>query len=185
MSGNEISSEKLSDFSAKWCQDLLHSPELINISTTTRRPLPPADRIVTNTLFSATFKTDTTVRAWQSLRAKHTDPPNISPAFFLLLSLGSGLEGYRGTLHGGVSGVIMDQATSMCAILTAGPRAKTAEMTLRYRKSVPLPSVVLCRTVAAKREGRKIWVRGTLEDGTGAAYCEADVLFITETQLKL
>ena len=182
---NIMPSEILSDFSAKWCQDLLHSPGLINISTTTRRPHPPADRIVTNTLFSSTFKTDTTIRAWQVLQAKHAHPPNISPAILLLLSLGSGLDGYRATLHGGMLSVIMDQATSMCAILTAGPGAVTAEMKLRYRKSVPLPCVVLCRTVATERQARKIRIRGTIEDGSGAMYCEAEVLCVTETRGKL
>ena len=180
-----MSSERLSDFSAQWCQDLLNSPEIVNISTKTRRPQSPADKVVTNTLFVETFKSDTTVRAWQSLRAKQTDPPNVSPAFFLLLSLGCGLNGYKNILHGGMFGLIMDQASSICAVLTAGPTAMTTEMTVQYKKSVPLPSVVLCRTVATKREGRKLWIRGTIEDGAGTVYCKADLLFLTKMQEKL
>ena len=156
-------SENLSDFSAPWCQTLLNSPDLINISTPTRRPEPPADRFVTNTLLSKTFKTDDTIRAWQCLQAKHTDPSNASPTIFLLLSLGSDLNGYRGILHGGMFGVLMDQIGAICA----GPTMVTAEMTLRYKKSVPLPSVVLCRSVIIKREGRKLWTQGRMENGTG------------------
>ena len=79
-------------------------------------------------------------------------------------------------------GLILDQATSMCSILTAGASTVTAEMKLRYRKSVPLPTVVLCRTVATERQGRKIRIRGAIEDGSGAAYCEAEVLCVTETR---
>ena len=182
---NMMSSENLSDFSAQWCQDLLTSPDAINTSTKTRLPSPPADRVVTNTLFSETFKTNTTIRAWQTLRAKHIQLPDISPVFYLLLSLGTGLDSYRGILHGGMFGVIMDQACSICAINTAGPTAVTAEMTLRYRRSVPLPGVVLCRTVVTKTEGRKLCIRGTIEDGAGLVCCEADSLFVLGRQEKI
>ena len=173
-------SEQLSDFSAQWCKELLESSEYINISTMNRRPLPPADAVVTNTLFSKTFKNDTGVRGWQSLQAKRINAPNLSPELLLLLSLGNGLEGYKGILHGGISAAILDQATSMCAFLTIGPSVATAEMTLRYKKSVPLPSVVLCRTAATGREDRKLWLQAVVEDGMGNVYCEADVLFLTK-----
>ena len=79
-------------------------------------------------------------------------------------------------------GVVMDQATSMCAIFTAGAGTVTAEMKPRYRNSVPLP---LCRTLATEREGRKIQIRATIEDGSGAAYCEAEALCVAERQRKL
>ena len=178
-------SERLSDFSAQWCQDMLKSSDLINISTATRRPLPPADRVVTNSLLSETFKSDTTIRAWQSLRTKRVDPPNASPSVILLLSLGPGLDGYKGFMHGGMFGVIMDQVTSMCAILTAGSKATTAEMTLHYKKRLPLPSVVLSRSVVTKWEGRKLWLRGTIEDGAGTVFCGADSVFVTRNKEKL
>ena len=175
-----MSSEALSDFSAQWCQTLLNSPVLINISTKDRRPQPPSDRILPNTLFSETLKTETTIRAWQILQAKHADPSNLSPALFLLMSLGSGLEGYKGILHGGMMGAVMDQVTSMCAVFTAGPKVVTADLNLTYKKSVSLPSVVLCSAKATRREGRKLWVQGTIEDGTGTIFCQADAVFVTE-----
>ena len=180
-----MSSERLCDFSASWCQDLLKSTELINTSTTTRRPEPPADRVVTNTLFSETLKSDTSIRAWQSLQAKKTDTPNASPTFFLLLSLGNGLNSYKGILHGGMLGCIMDQAASMCAIGTAGPTMVTAEMTVRYKKTVTLPAVVLCRTVAVKKESGKLWVHGVIETEPGAENFEAKSLFSTEKHGRL
>ncbi|KAK0510696.1 hypothetical protein JMJ35_007128 [Cladonia borealis] len=165
--------------------NMLNSPKLINTSTTNRRPQPPADRVVTNTLISKTLRSDTTTRAWQALQAKQVDPPNASPSFFLLLSLGPGLDGYNGNLHGGMLGIIIDQATSMCAIGAAGPTAATAEMTLRYKKRSPLPSMVLCRSVVTKWEGRKLWLRGTIEDGAGTVFCEADSVFVTRNEEKL
>ena len=180
-----MASQKISDFSVQWCQDLLNAPELINTTMKTRRPKPPADKIITNTLFSETFMSETTIRAWQTLQAKHIDSPNISPMFVLLLSLGSGLDGYNKVLHGGMFGVIFDQASSMCAIHTAGPTAVTAGMNIQYFERVNLPSVVLCRTVAIRKEGRKLWTRGTIEDGTGTVYSKADTLHLLEKQGKL
>lgn len=178
-------SEQLSDFSAQWCQDMLNSPDLINRSTTTRRPQPPADRVITNTLLSETFKSDTTIRALQCLQAKRVDPPNVSPSLFLLLSLGPGLDGHKGIMHGGMFGFILDQATGMCAMFTADSAVTTAEMTLHYKQRLPLPSVVLCRSVVTKREGRKFWVRGTIEDGAGAVFCEAASIFVIRNKEKL
>ena len=178
-------SEALSDFSAQWCQDLLNSPDLINISTEDRRPRPPSDRIIVNTLFSETLKTDATIRAWQVLREKHTHSSDISPALLVLMSLGSGLQGHKGLLHGGIMGATLDQVTSMCAVLTAGPKSVTADLNIRYKKSVPLPSVMLCRAKATKRDGRRLSVLGTIEDGTGTIFCEADSVFVTEKGGKL
>ena len=180
-----MSSERLCDFSAQWCQDLLSSPNLINTTTTTRRPDHPVDKVVTNSLFSKTLKTETTIRAWQTLQAKHIDGPHASPASFLLLSLGRGLDSYKNILHGGMFGAIMDQATSICAISTLGPTAATVEMILRYKKSVSLPGVVLCITTATKREGRKLWLKSTMENGLGTVFCEAEVLFVVGKEVKL
>ena len=87
--------------------------------------------------------------------------------------------------HGGMFGLIIDQATLMCSILTAGAGTVTAVMKLRYRESVPLPTVVLYRTVATEREGRKILIREILEYGRGAMYCEAEALFVAERQGRL
>ena len=185
MSDDKMFSERMSDFSAQWCQDILNSPDLINSSTTTRRPQPPADRFITNTLLSETFKSDTTIRAWQCLQSKQIDPPNVSPSLFLLLSLGPGLDGHKGIMHGGMFGFILDQATGMCAMFTAGATVTTAEMTLQYKKKLPLPSVVLCRSVVTKREGRKFWVRGTVEDGAGTVFCEGASIFVTRNKEKL
>lgn len=172
-------SEILSDFSAPWCQNLLNSPDLINTTTPTRlEDEPPGDRLVTNLLYSKTFKTDTTIRAWQSFQAKHTEPSNAGPAYFLLLSLGSDLNGVRGILHGGMSSALMDQSASTCAVSTAGPAVVTAQMTLSYKNSVPVPSVVLCRSVLSKREGRRLYIQGRIEDGMGKVYCEAENIFV-------
>ena len=175
-------SEALSDFSAQWCQDLLNSPDLVNLSTEDRRPQPTSDRIVPHTLFTETLKSDTTIRAWQVLRAKHAEIDGLSPPVFMLMSLGSGLEGHKGILHGGMMGAMMDYVMSMIALFTAGPNMVTAELNVRYKRSVSLPGVVLCRAKATKREGRKVLIQGTLENGTGTIFCEADSVCVLKKE---
>lgn len=180
-----MSTERLSDFSARWCQELLKSPNVIHVNTGSRRPSPPADKIFTNTLFCDTLNSETTVRAWQILQAKRLEPPNVSPETILLLSLGTGLDGYKEILQGGMFGPIFDQAASICAVLLGVPTFTTVEMTMRWKKRVPLPSVILCRTVVTRREGRKFWIRGTVEDESRTPCCEADIVFLRREQEKL
>ena len=43
----------------------------------------------------------------------------------------------------------------------------TATMTTKYLKPVKLPSIVVVRARVVKKDGRKIWVRGAIEDGEG------------------
>lgn len=40
-------------------------------------------------------------------------------------------------------------------------------MTTKFLKPVKLPGVVVVRSRVIKKEGRKIWVRGSIEDGDG------------------
>ena len=178
--------EQLSDFSAPWCQELLNSPNLIDITTPTRRPEAAAGDMITNSLFAVTLRTETTVRAWKSLRTRQIEGSNLSPTFLLLLSLGSGLGGYKNKLHGGILGAIMDQSHLMCAINAASSPNVTAQLNVRYKNSVPLPSVILCRSVMTKQNGRKIWIQGTVEDGFGTVFCDSEALVvITKEQSKL
>ena len=175
---NIMFSEALSDFSAQWCQDLLNSPDLVNLSTEDRRPQPISDKIVPQTLFTETLKSDTTIRAMQILRAKHADIDGLSPPVFILMSLGNGLESHVGILHGGMMAAMMDYVTSYIAVFTAGTNMVTAELNVRYRKSVSLPGVVLCRAKAIKREGRRVLIQGTIESGTGTIFCEGDSICV-------
>jgi len=129
------------------------------------------------TLFTQTFKSPTTIRAWQSPQTKRVEAPRLSPEFLLLLSLGSAHGSFKDILHAGVVGAIIHQAASICTFKHFSPAVRTIQMTVRCHKSVPLPSVVLCRSVAIKWEGKQLWVRVTMEDGTRNVFCEGDVLF--------
>ena len=50
---------------------------------------------------------------------------------------------------------------------------------MTYNKPVSTPQVVLVRGRVSSNEGRKIHVRGTIEDNTGAVLTEAEALWLT------
>lgn len=47
-----------------------------------------------------------------------------------------------------------------------------------YKKPVPTPSTVLCRSWVERKEGRKVWGKGTVEDGMGTVFALGEALFI-------
>lgn len=94
------------------------------------------------------------------------------------MSLAPGLSGYVDKLHGGMFGVLIDQVGGICGVSTIREDFMTVEITLRFKRVIPLPSVVLCRAVCRRLEGRKMWIEASLEDGEGEVYCEADTFWL-------
>ncbi|MCL2581340.1 MAG: PaaI family thioesterase [Streptosporangiales bacterium] len=88
-------------------------------------------------------------------------------------------EGPPGYVHGGVSALLMDHLFG-AANFWAGAVGPTAELTLRYRRPVPLgvPLTLTARQVSA--EGRKLRTEGTIEAG-GKVCVTAEGLFIAKT----
>jgi hypothetical protein len=54
----------------------------------------------------------------------------------------------------------------------------TAYLNTLFKLPVATPGVVLCRASVRRSAGRKFWVSGSLEDGCGTVFAEADGLFI-------
>ncbi|MEX5717585.1 PaaI family thioesterase [Geodermatophilus maliterrae] len=76
-------------------------------------------------------------------------------------SFGLAYEGPPGFLHGGMSGLVMDQALGAAAI-RAGLWGMTARLELDYRRPVPLDTPVLLRARVTEHAGRKAVVTGTI-----------------------
>lgn len=80
-------------------------------------------------------------------------------------------EGYPGRLHGGIASAILDETIGR-AINVTDPDAwgVTIELTLRYRKPVPVEKEVVARGRITKDSGRIFEGTGeiTLDDGTVA-----------------
>jgi acyl-coenzyme A thioesterase PaaI-like protein len=97
----------------------------------------------------------------------------------MLFSLGTGVNGHDGFSHGGFIGTMIDEIGGQCTSVIFGTDIVTGEMTVRYRKMLPTPSIVLCRAwVEEEPEGRKVWIRASVEDGHGGVFATGKTLFI-------
>lgn len=53
-----------------------------------------------------------------------------------------------------------------------------------YKKRIPVPGLVLCTAKIERQDGRKVYVRATIEDGEGTVYTTGESLFV-ETKPRL
>ncbi|KAK3390929.1 HotDog domain-containing protein [Podospora didyma] len=115
------------------------------------------------------------------------DPKNPFLLFNALLDLGEDLCSYSNTLHGGLFAVLMDEVMGTAANFQSpyGDQdhgAYTVRFNTHFRKTVQTPQIVLVRGRVVKRDGRKLHVRGTIEDKDGNVLGEADGLWIMMAQ---
>ncbi|KAK0735706.1 HotDog domain-containing protein [Apiosordaria backusii] len=106
------------------------------------------------------------------------DPKNPFLLCNALLDLGEDLCSYAGMMHGGLFAVLMDEVMGTAANFQAEHGAYTAQFNTNFRRPIKLPMVVLVRGRVVKKTGRKIMVRGCIEDKNGNIMAEGDGLFI-------
>jgi acyl-coenzyme A thioesterase PaaI-like protein len=93
--------------------------------------------------------------------------------------LGLAYEGPPGFLHGGMSGLLMDQLLGAAAI-SAGLWGMTVRLELDYRGPVPLDTPLLLRARVSEDAGRKTIATGTIAraDAPDRALVEARGIFV-------
>lgn len=108
------------------------------------------------------------------LTVRHEDGGVVAEAV-----LGLAYEGPPGYLHGGMSGLLMDQVLGDAAI-AAGLWGMTARLELDYRRPVPLDVPVVLRGRVLEAAGRKVVVVGTiaLAEAPDVALVEARAVFV-------
>ncbi|KAK8059388.1 hypothetical protein PG996_009318 [Apiospora saccharicola] len=123
------------------------------------------------------------------------NPKNPFLLFSALVDLGVDCQSYAGTMHGGLYGVLMDELPLPPFVilgqasvndvhdvdLTTSALANgayTVRFTTNMRRPVRTPQIVLVRGRVIKREGRKLHVRGSMEDKNGEVLAEADGLWL-------
>ncbi|KAI0171854.1 Thioesterase/thiol ester dehydrase-isomerase [Hypoxylon sp. FL1284] len=116
---------------------------------------------------------------WGGGRDNGEDPRNPFLLFNALADLGEDLTSYVGTMHGGLYGVLMDEVMGTAANFQTEHGAYTVSFTTRYRRAVSPPQVVLIRGRVVRKEGRKLHLRGTIEDKDGNIMAEAEGLWIS------
>ncbi|KAH7055886.1 HotDog domain-containing protein [Macrophomina phaseolina] len=171
-----------------WAAALLADKNYTIAPTLSRRPKASGE----DSFIAETLSTDRTIRAWVT---QHSQPvPNEKPAIRevrTFLDLGDGLNGYPAVMHGGMIATLLDEVTGVLlttnleyekAISGDSERdldSMTAYLNVTYKKPLPLPGVVLGVAQFTKNDGRKNYVRATLEDGNGKIYAVGEALFVT------
>ena len=166
------------DFQLPWVQQLLADPKLKLVPE-----VPDKDRVgmAPNTMFNAILYKPGAVEAHVSFRrpcAESDAPPGEEQC--MLLSIGHNVDGKVGRAHGGFNSLILDQLCGSAAY-HASPNAippATATLTVDYKAPVSTPCVIFARAWLLEVSGRKIWVRGVLQDGDGKVLASGKALFI-------
>ena len=180
-----------SDFDLPWCQSLLSSDiSVVEVPPRDPKSLPTPD--VSNSMFLRTLYTDHGIRAQVNFSRATSEPDAITPAnstapyeYCYLLSIGDGVDGKTGRAHGGFNALILDHMLGSMASRSSDSTAPaTATMTIDYKAPIDTPGVILCRGWAVEINGRKIWVKGVVEDGTGKPLAAGKALFISPRASK-
>lgn len=112
--------------------------------------------------------------------------------YIQLQHVGTDLCGHPGIVHGGMVATLMDEGLAR-ATFGALPHGigVTASLTVNYRQPCPADAFLVLRAKTTKVEGRKAWVKGSLEvlgagqDGRGEGWmvlAEAEALFVSPRQ---
>ena len=88
------------------------------------------------------------------------------------LALPAWSQGWRGVVHGGILSTLLDEAC-VHACRTVGPHPVTAELTVRFRKPVPVAAEISVRGEVVEVRRRVLQARARLEIG-GESYAEAE-----------
>ncbi|TAQ87019.1 hypothetical protein B7494_g4642 [Chlorociboria aeruginascens] len=161
--------------SLPWATSLFHDPTLHPCANPSRsRKSTSADSYISRTL-----QTADTIRDWQCFfRAPCADFPH--GELLSIVTLGRGLCGHIDTAHGGSLSSILDELLGFASetVTLRGKTTMTAFLKLEYKRPVAVPGTLLARAWIERREGRKLWGRGTLEDGKGGVYTTGEALFL-------
>lgn len=174
------------DFRADWIQQIITSPDAQYIN---ELPAKWAGDTVNNTMFNYTLAHPTGIKARVLLRRPCKEPDSVTGhEDVYILAIGTGLDGATGRAHGGLSSVLMDHLLGTTAHRDGGAKKfppATATMTVDYKNPVMTPTVVLARAWSTEISGRKIWLRGCLENESGTPYVTAKALFINPREAAL
>lgn len=106
------------------------------------------------------------------------------PYFVTFVHLGSNVNGYQDTVHGGILASLFDETLGLCAetyrqfASRDRTRLYTASLTVSYRSPVTTPGVFLIKTWVQQIEGRKWFLEAQLLDTDGVLKAEAKSLYI-------
>jgi thioesterase superfamily protein 4 len=170
------SPETIAQFASTWAHSLFSDPSLHPVRIECR------DALSTSTFQSFTAKTlatEDTISAWQAF-CKNPKSPDGFREMVSILKIGSGVCGHVDTCHGGFIAVLLDEIIGNAAEYErpVDKPVMTAYLNVQYKTPVRTPAVILCRSWVERKEGRKLFGRGSIEDREGTVMATGEALFI-------
>ncbi|KAI0132518.1 HotDog domain-containing protein [Xylariales sp. AK1849] len=185
-----------------WCAKLLEDRAVLDIIVPDRRPLESGESNFVRKTMNSPSTVNACVTFFRMLKHPKSSKPvdasisrsrellagggpddgeDLKNPFLLfnaLVELGVDCQSYAGTMHGGLYGVFMDEVMGTAANFQSPHGAYTVQFTTNMKRPIRTPQVVLIRGRVVKKEGRKLYVRGTIEDEDGNLMAEADGLWL-------
>ena len=153
-----------------WCAALLADPAYEVLPSRYGKPAEDTK----GEFFTRTLSSDNTIKACIfQIRgpSNPTERPNTPPSLVsevrAFLETDAGINGPPGIAHGGFVATIIDEVMG-CLIntrsaTTLGSPIMTAELTTKWRGPVPSGKVLMVRAWIEKRDGRKVFIKATVE----------------------
>ncbi|KAF2133196.1 hypothetical protein P153DRAFT_363406 [Dothidotthia symphoricarpi CBS 119687] len=182
----------------EWAAALINDPQWTPTQTASRRVKSTRE----DSFIAETLDTERTIRSCLTLKPTKEDEGDLAyKEIVTLMDLGDGLNGHPKILHGGFAATMLDEVCGILIGLTQEIKVRrlrergmlnantsltcfTAYLNTSYKKPIPAPGPVLCRARFERIDGRKQYIRATIEDGAGTVYTVGDAMFV-EVKAKL
>ncbi|KAH7088291.1 HotDog domain-containing protein [Paraphoma chrysanthemicola] len=184
--------------SVPWAADLINDPKWTRTRTASRLPKASGE----DSFFAETLSTDRTIKAFLTL--KPTEEVNDDFAYHEIVTIvqvGDGLNGYPQILHGGFVATLLDEVCGILIVVnlersiervkesggtsTPSMNYMTAYLNTIYKNPVPAPGTIKCTAKLERRDGRKLYVRSTIENGATGVVCTIGEAMFVEVKPRL
>ncbi|PSR80324.1 HotDog domain-containing protein [Coniella lustricola] len=166
--------------SIPWCAKHLEAPNLVVTPGFSRDPRAQEP------LFCETLRTKDTIAAFVCFYPRPESELDFLPELKAFVTLGNLVGGYPGVCHGGLVATLLDETLSFL-----GPRHRwlqsrdklnhdmlKAYLHTDYLQPVKIPGTFLITARLTKKNGRKSYMQGVMEDENGQKVAKADGLFV-------
>lgn len=168
--------------SIPWCATLLNDPTYQLVPNAFRELIPNSTQMA---LVNRTLNTSDTIAAWCTLlrRPQHS-PSNASDVSLTLFSLGVGLDGTPGMMHGGMTAVLFDGVVTLLTGLCRESQGLTGynvtkELKVVFVAACVTPGVVVVESrVVGVRKDRRYELAAEMRDGRGKVLARAEVVTV-------
>jgi len=160
-----------------WCLETLDDPafRIISMSRTVTQPG------YGHSLMADTLNTENTIPHLLSFYRKPDASQGLLGEVRRFYTFGQGLNAHPDLLHGGIIANILD--STMGNVIGQELRSTgamfTVALNITYKMPVTTPGTIIARAHITKIDGpRKIWVHGSIENGTGGIHATAEGMWL-------